>query len=55
MIVVAEMNRSKVFGTLRPVLHVDDLVEPGTEQVPLSRLPPFPWLHLVSRQSFKGG
>ena len=36
------------------MLHVDDLIEPGPEQILLSRLPPFPWLHLVPRQSFKG-
>jgi hypothetical protein len=28
------------------MLHVDDLVERGPELVLLSRLPPFPWLHL---------
>jgi hypothetical protein len=29
------------------MLQVDDLIEPRAEQILLSRLPPFPWLHLV--------
>ena len=32
------------------MLQVDDLVEPGAEQILLSRLPPFRWPHLVPRQ-----
>src|SRR5258708_5732021 len=35
------------------MLHVDDLIEPGAEQILLSRLPPFPWLHLVPRRSLR--
>jgi hypothetical protein len=35
------------------MLQVDDLIEPGAEQILLSRLPPFPWLHLVPRRSIQ--
>jgi hypothetical protein len=33
------------------MLQVDDLIEPRAEQILLSRLPPFPWSHLVPRQN----
>jgi hypothetical protein len=33
------------------MLHVDDLIEPGAKQILLTRLSPFPWPHLVPRQS----
>jgi hypothetical protein len=36
------------------MVQVDDLIEPGAKQILLARLPPFPWPHLVPRQSFKG-
>jgi hypothetical protein len=35
------------------MLQVDDVIEPGAEQILLSRLPPFPWLHLVPRRSIQ--
>src|SRR5882762_10142832 len=35
------------------MLQVDDLIEPGAEQILLTRLTPFPWLHLVPRQSMQ--
>jgi hypothetical protein len=35
------------------MLHVDDLIEPGAEQILLSGLPPFRWLHPVPRQSLQ--
>jgi hypothetical protein len=37
------------------MLHVDDLIEPGSEKILLSRLAPFPWSHLVpSPKAVKG-
>jgi hypothetical protein len=36
------------------MLHVDDLIEPGPEQILLTRLSPFPWPHRAPAKSFPG-
>jgi hypothetical protein len=40
-----EAPRDRMRELHQLVPHVDDLVEPGAEQVLLARLAPFPWLH----------
>jgi hypothetical protein len=36
------------------MLHIEDLIQPGPEQILLTRLSPFPWPHLVPHQIVPG-